>query len=106
MSINSKNELINSIKELKDVRSVLRKDTIVEMITFVSVDTKSLSKTEETYLSSYNSELNRFMFAVKADGDDDYKFISISKMVNKITEFNTEGLNFISVDYKTNKTFK
>lgn len=46
------------------------------------------------------------MFAVKADGDDDYKFISISKMVNKITEFNTEGLNFISVDYKTNKTFK
>ena len=46
MSINSKNELINSIKELKDVRSVLRKDTIVEMVTFVSVDTKSLSKTE------------------------------------------------------------
>lgn len=30
----------------------------------------------------------------------------ISTWINKITEFNTEGLNFISVEYKTNKTFK
>ena len=106
MSINSKNELINSIKELNDVRSVLTNDTIVKMITFVSVDATSHTKTTETYLSSYNSDFNRFEFGVKANGDDDYKFISISKMVKKIAEFNTEGFNFISVDYRTNKTFR
>lgn len=51
-------------------------------------------------------ELNKLGYSLEYDGDDDYKFISISKMVNKITEFNTEGLNFISVDYRTNKTFR